>query len=272
LLGKLSYSVRNAAQLLYPDHRFEENRFLKAPNGIWTDAEQLRSYIKEFMEPQLNITSPEGWYSVSFNDFRSLPEYNTLRHRFDGSLTHLLQQVYPNHKWHLWRFKRLPRKVWTDRNFLRSMLRSVGKELGITEPSQWYNVDFLSHPVLRRAVSHPSRNSALLLNSAFDDHKWMPWKFSFTTTRIWEDKHIQRQFLDSLLLKLDTLQEIGLTRFYSVTPALVREEGGDMLLKMFTDDMGRVSMIRMLESVYPDHRWEPFKFSSSVPGQSEGHD
>src|SRR5690348_15534624 len=74
----------------------------------------------------------------------------------------------------------------------------------------------------------------------------------------WNSFNFQRDFIDDLGKKLGFTQ---LDDWYSVTQDQIIENGGGGLLDHF-----KGSPFRLIQSVYPEHRWEVDKMRKKPPG------
>ena len=52
----------------------------------------------------------------------------------------ILSAVYPEYKWLSAKFKHSSKNVWKNVDFQRQFVEYLGKELGIKDISDWYNV------------------------------------------------------------------------------------------------------------------------------------
>src|SRR5438128_2224085 len=50
------------------------------------------------------------------------------------------QKLYPQHKWNSVQFSTIPRGYWNDEDNQRNYLDKIGRELGVKEMDDWYNV------------------------------------------------------------------------------------------------------------------------------------
>jgi hypothetical protein len=53
----------------------------------------------------------------------------------------LLKSVYSEHEWLEWEFKHVPKNWWKDVANQRKYLDWVSRKLGISQLSQWYNIE-----------------------------------------------------------------------------------------------------------------------------------
>jgi hypothetical protein len=65
-----------------------------------------------------------------------------LKHKYNGSLPHLLVSVYPDYNWLPWKFTRYPRNYWNDIKNQRKFMDWAAKELNVNEMTDWSRVTF----------------------------------------------------------------------------------------------------------------------------------
>jgi hypothetical protein len=57
-----------------------------------------------------------------------------------SSVAHVVKKCYPEHKWSMRLFKRLPKEFWTAQSKqLRTTMDWLGSELGVTKLEDWYS-------------------------------------------------------------------------------------------------------------------------------------
>ena len=54
-----------------------------------------------------------------------------------------MSTIYPEYEWLPWKFNRCPGSYWTEPANHKKFLDWLGKEIGIKEMSDWYNVTTL---------------------------------------------------------------------------------------------------------------------------------
>lgn len=52
----------------------------------------------------------------------------------------ILQKVFPDHKWQVWKFEITPKGYWNDENNQKQFMEWLGKEMGINEKGDWYRI------------------------------------------------------------------------------------------------------------------------------------
>lgn len=52
----------------------------------------------------------------------------------------MLREVYPEHEWLPWKFKKVPSNIGRDPLVVRQTLKYIESEKKLTQPQQWYDV------------------------------------------------------------------------------------------------------------------------------------
>jgi hypothetical protein len=63
-----------------------------------------------------------------------------LRAKYNGSISLLLSNLYPEYDWLPWRFTFCPQSYWNDLKNQRKFVEWAGNQLNIKEMSDWYKV------------------------------------------------------------------------------------------------------------------------------------
>ncbi len=66
--------------------------------------------------------------------------YPILSKYYEGELVAALKDLYPDHKWLLWQFKRVPANWWKDKEHQRMYFEWIGSLLGVKQLDDWYKV------------------------------------------------------------------------------------------------------------------------------------
>ena len=114
-----------------------------------------------------------------------------LAHYYGNSVANMLLNIYPEHKWELWRFNKVPQKWWKSLENQREYLDHVSRELGFKDLNSWYGV---SHSKLTAAGSGMRTLLRMYNNSIFDmlttiypNHNWLPWQFKKVPQGYWKN-------------------------------------------------------------------------------------
>lgn len=84
LLGnKYNNSPSKALQSVYPQHKWELERFKQKPNGYWSSQQHQIEYF-DWLFTKLGHKRMEDWYNVTVDDIQS-NEGASLLHKYNGS-------------------------------------------------------------------------------------------------------------------------------------------------------------------------------------------
>lgn len=180
---------------------------------------------------------------------------------FDGSVVSALKTCFPDHKWQVWKFAKVPQGWWADQANQRLFFEEAGEELGVGKLDDWYGVSrrqLVNVSGVSLLVDFYKNNLFLALSAVFPEHRWLPWKFSASRVplRFWADEKNQRAFLDWCYteLRMESLDD-----WYRVPVATVASlRGGAMLRTQFS-----FSLFRALTKLYPEHHWDVSKFNTA---------
>ncbi len=227
-----------AVSSIYPDVDWKLWKFNDIAPSFWTDRQNRRKYFDQVAEHlrilvtfhclhHAELSKQEDWYKVKLSDITTEGTKDMLKRRYNDSLLLLLQDLYPEHRWEVWRFREttVPKGFWENRQNQRACLDSIAAQLGMKSMEDWYNVscttiidagaaallriqqdDGTSHAlstrVYRRALSN-------LLMSVYPEYKWDLSKFHHRVCtaphrplRYWEHMDTQRSFMEELGNKL----------------------------------------------------------------------
>ena len=155
LLSRYKSSIYALLCSIFPDYEWDPERFKKVPQKYWISLPNQRALVDEIAKAlgllapselspsESNLTSNsmkwEGWYTVASQTFIDRGG-GSLLSQYQGSLPKLLQKVYPEFDWKLWKFPRRTARVRSDSAALNDMFASVEQELGIASPRDWNRI------------------------------------------------------------------------------------------------------------------------------------
>lgn len=100
---------------------------------------------------------------------------------YGDSVSKMLLDVFPDHKWDIWEFSRSPTGFWEKQRHdargietIREYLESLAKKLQLSDLSDWYNVSIndIGSKAVGRLKSVGGIHYALML--AYPNHNWEP--------------------------------------------------------------------------------------------------
>lgn len=212
-----------------------------------------------FLGRNLNVQTLDDWYRIFKGNLKDHGAASILRRYYGGKLSNALKELYPEHNWEDSKFAQArllepPRTVAQQRGvWLR-----LEEQLAIKKKEDWY---FVTKKALwdsqdaRYIMKLHNDSLRISLAAAFPEHHWRPWLFADDARGYWQDISNQREFLDCV--GKEEFSVSRLEEWYSVSlkekmiPAGVRS--------MLTLYYGN-SLPLALVSVYPEHKWEPWRF------------
>jgi hypothetical protein len=182
-----------------------------------------------------------------------------------------LKKAYPEHVWREWLFETSPKGFWDKPANIRSyfdwLLSDYLREKNPSAPKSLellYSIsyeDLVATGGLHMIQKHFDNSLGAALRATFPDHQWNDWKFDKSRKDAFSDLQKQRDCLESVGQKLK-IDVSDLSSWYSVTAELIKEdEGGKSLMSKYFD-----SISRALVSIYPDHKWDLWRFSPAPHG------
>lgn len=136
----------------------------------------------------------------------------------------------------------------------------LGAKLGYKSMDDWYKLR--QRDILKNGGAHLNEfvvSPSKALRTVYPDHNWTLWKFHFVPLRYWEDISNLRSFFDWVGTQLEYKQ---MEDWYSISLSQIQKLGGKgVMLTHFHD-----SPTKALHTVYPEHKWLPWRFNSISHG------
>jgi len=148
---------------------------------------------------------------------------------------------------------------WSNTQNQRRLLDKLGKKLGYMTKDDWYSI--YSKDILDNGAGHLllyfHYSPSLLIFFFYSEHKWQLWKFHAVPRRFWDSKENERRFLDWLGEKLGYKR---MDDWYQIDILNISKNGGLGLITYKYNS----SPYNLLTSVYSEHNWIIFNFSTSL--------
>lgn len=251
-------SVSNLLMDVYTEHHWDLSKFTKKPQHYWKDEEHQRSFMIE-LAAKLGIKEGDmdAWYKVTYDEIVDNGGSFILTSH-NSSVSALLKMVFPEHPWEEARFHSKPKNFWQSKENQRKALEEARKKLGLKEGdlNEWYRVsytDLAKIGMARLVVEHNSSVSMMLMN-LFPDHPWDITKFESKNRAFWHYPQNQRALLESIRKKLQ-IPDGDYESWYKVTFRELLQHGASAVLRYHSN-----SPAQLLQSVYSEHPWDPYKF------------
>lgn len=130
----------------------------------------------------------------------------------------------------------------------------IGNQFGIKQLNDWYNValEDIDKTAGGNILQKFGSSLQKALEYAYPEHKWNSWKFNWPLTK-------RKEFFDELCQKFNIKH---FDEWYQIRLDQVQTNGGKKILDQFYDN----SLIKALESIYPEREWHPWKFQQVSKG------
>lgn len=182
----------------FPEHDWKPWRFNKTPKTFWADAKNRRRYL-EWLGEQLGYESYEDWYQVRYSDF--LGNHGCTPVWSQGTNPYrLVMSVFHEHEWQEWRFGKLAKGFFDDRNNARRYLSWLRDSLGFEGYEGFYNIK-TEHLDKNHGSTllHRYRGSIFnMISDTFPEYEFLEWLFGHVSKRFWRDPANCRRYLNWL--------------------------------------------------------------------------
>ena len=142
----------------------------------------------------------------------------------------------------------------------KKFLDTSAKKLKISSSDDWYKVKAKDLIELggRGLLQRYGDSLIQLVKTLYPDKKWEEWRFIHASKGFWDDVNNQKKFLDTVSKKLNIFSSED---WYQIKAKDLIELGGKGLLD---DDGG--SNIKLITTLYPDKKWEEWRFTRTSKG------
>jgi hypothetical protein len=167
----------------------------------------------------------------------------------------MLKSTYPEHEWLPWKFRSAPKNLWNQAT-QRLFWIWLAEQKAFPSFEQWYalNVSIVRESGGARLLELFHNSLPTAVAHAFPEHPWDATRFDYTELNYWGRISRQRELFENVMLRLNLRD---LDSWYSITtPPLV---SSNKAVRTVLDLYGG-SLSAALESIFPDHPWQPWKF------------
>jgi hypothetical protein len=232
----------------------------KEPKPISEDLQALKQSLSTILQGLQVPQQLESWYGISKTQVQNIRGFKTLLAPFGGSLPRTLAAAYPEHEWKPWLFLHTPDDFWADKANQVEFLNWVKQEMRFKGIGGFYKVTTQDIKDYGGTGLTKLFNDSVydIVKSAFPQHDWLPWKFSYIPQSIWQrDPDLVNRFFNYIGAKLKIS---SMDQWYGVTTNDVEHFGGSGIL----ENLG--SLVAALSAVFPSHSWKAWRFSKVVNG------
>lgn len=172
LLQKFMSSPSALLQSVYPQHPWDSWNFGRAPKNYWFNKDHHRKYA-EWLATELGITNKDGWYEVTPLQVISNGGDRILKW-YGGLISNMMQSIYPDYPWKVWRFHSVPRHYWEDKQHQTEFVEWLFTELNLSDWKDWYRVPLVtvSKNGGNRLLSLYSYSVIELVRQIYPQHPW----------------------------------------------------------------------------------------------------
>lgn len=239
-----------ALQKVYPEHKWELERFKHRPKKLWKNQENHKNFFDRLFA-HLGYSEMEDWYNVTQKDVYSMGGWGPLE-SYNNSPSTALTNLYPEHNWMLWKFSDARREginlfsVW------------LGVQLGIKELNNWNNITWRDIYQYGGLLNYPNNLIAEAIKDAYPQHQWHSSTFPHLSGDYWNDIGNKKEYFYWLGFQLgySTMDD-----WYQATKGEVEKITGQGSFN-FLDAIPKI-----LEAVYPEHNWIFRKFTDVPTGE-----
>ena len=232
--------------------------------NFWNEKENQRQYM-DWLGKELGFEKMEDWYKITHRNMLNNGGTGLLLEHYKRSPHLLIQSVYPEYNWLIWRFDCVER-YWDNIEHHRIFMDWFSKHNNFKSMDDWYNVsqkDITNCGAYGLLIKY--NNSVLkLVRSSFPKHEWIVWKFNSVPNGYWNNVTHQRKFLDWLGKQLGYQK---MDDWYKITVEDIIQNAGLTISTKFNK-----SPNTMLQSIYPEHRWMIWRFETVPKGYWESDD
>jgi hypothetical protein len=230
--------------------------FINRPN--------VRKYA-DWLFIELGFDNHEKWYGITGVIICNNYGRSMLHNIYNGSPVDFVRSAYQEYDWVEWKFKRVRQGFWGDSSSHVKFAVSFAKQHNYTKPEDWYQLTiqkFADYGGAGLLSLHYENSPLKFLNEVvidiFPGYEWNA--YSFTNSSIpyyWEDFTHRTQFAKRLGEKLGYAEP---EHWYKLKLDMIHDNGGAGLVGGYYDDSPQKFVFGVVQTIYPDYVWLPWKF------------
>ena len=156
--------------------------------------------------------------------------------------------------------KKLPNGHWKKKENHKEYMEWLGRKLGYTVMEDWYKISGCCfHGCGGGILNYYKGSPVKLVTSIYPNHNWLIWKFKVIPTGTWNNKKIQKEYMEWLG------KELGYTtmeHWYKINQKDIYENYGWGCVS----SRYKSSPVKLVTSIYPNHNWLIWKFKGVPKG------
>lgn len=264
LFGFYNFSPREVCKELYPKFEWMEWKFKNVPKNFWKSKENKLRYIN-FLGKKLNYNKMEDWYNIGQKDFNMNYGGGLLTGEYGGCSYKAIINIFDDHKWLFWKFKKTSKIFWKDDNNCFIYLNWLKKNNNISKLEDWYKInrnffyDNYGHGILERF----NFSYYKMLAYMYPDFEWKEWCFKVSPCGFWKKSENIKKYVDWLsnVLKIKKPED-----WYNVSTLDFYNNNGTNLIKI------KRSIYNIVSEYIPDFHWNKSKFIKTSKTQIKIYD
>jgi very-short-patch-repair endonuclease len=221
----------------------------------FTETDNVKKFLNYIAEKE-NYKNYEDWYKCT----RTVLEKHCTTiffYNFKGKNIVDLLNIYCDneYEWIPWKFKQAPGNFWDEINNHKKYMDWLFKELKYETMEDWYKIrseDIIKNNGSGLIANKYNSSAILMIKTVYPEYNWITWKFNQVCKKFWQDINNQRLYMDWLFkeLKYESMED-----WYKIKFDVIKKNYGSRILLIY-DNSPRL----VLESVYPEYKWLPWKF------------
>lgn len=242
-------SLPSVLEDLYPEHQ-ETWKTLFPPKrqySYWKSTENRKEFLDNIVK-KLKLESP---YDIKVSDiienggsgiFRHFPVLqDAIQYHYpDISLTEMYSCSHS-----------FPKNFWKDKKNQKEFLDYFAEKNNLHSPEDWKQISVKDiHNAGGRSLFDYYSNLYEALNNLYPDKDWDIMDVRNRVPRnYWNDKQNHREFMDSLMKKLNLKDPLD---WYTISVETIKQNGGSKMLACYPN------ILSALEEIYPECNWDPY--------------
>ena len=163
ILAQYGKSIGQILCSLYPEHPWDIWKLDRVPTKYWENIENQRRFMDQLAN-QLNVKQLNDWYKVKPIDIASRGGASFLQYH-SNSLGLVVSTVFPEHRWHLWKFGTVPKGYWENKENVLAYFDWLVEQHGIQHVlNEWVKLPRRSKSNLRQIA----KTDNIFASIAFD--------------------------------------------------------------------------------------------------------
>ena len=207
----------------------------------------------------------EKWYEIDGNVISENYGLSLLHNIYNGSPVDFVTSAYPEYDWIEWKFNRVRPGFWDNLDNHIKFAISFAKQNNYTKPEHWYQItiqkvtEYGGGSMLQiKYDNSPNKFVTGVVKYIFPEYRWVLENYNSSIPYYWKDFKNQIQFA------VELGEELGYTEpqhWYKIRLDSIHDNGGAGLVGGYYDDSPQKFVFGVVQSIYPEYVWLPWKFN-----------